>query len=69
VIETDAHEGPVYVEAENALYFTTLPASSNIPVANSKQVAIRKISVAGGRFPLAPQAVRPYLLPPTWPMA
>ncbi|ANG63224.1 hypothetical protein A8C75_12565 [Marinobacterium aestuarii] len=57
VIETDAHEGPVYVEAENALYFTTLPASSNIPVANAKQVAIRKISLACDSFPLAPQAV------------
>ncbi|MCP8689865.1 SMP-30/gluconolactonase/LRE family protein [Marinobacterium sedimentorum] len=57
VIETDAHEGPVYVGAENALYFTTLPASSNIPVANARQVAIRKISLEGERFPLTPQAV------------
>jgi gluconolactonase len=25
LVDVDAHEGPVYVEAENALYFTTLP--------------------------------------------
>jgi len=25
VVDVDAHEGPVYVEAEHALYFTTLP--------------------------------------------
>jgi len=26
VVEVDAHEGPVYVAGENALYFTTLPS-------------------------------------------
>lgn len=57
VIETDAHEGPVYVADENALYFTTVPASSNIPVANSKQVAIKRISLDGDHFPLDPDAV------------
>lgn len=25
LVETDAHEGPVYVGAEHALYFTTVP--------------------------------------------
>jgi gluconolactonase len=25
IVDVDAHEGPVYVEAEHALYFTTLP--------------------------------------------
>jgi hypothetical protein len=25
-ITTDAHEGPVYVTSEDALYFTTVPA-------------------------------------------
>jgi gluconolactonase len=52
VIETDAHEGPVYVANENALYFTTVPATNNIPVAGSKQVAIKKIPLNGGQFPL-----------------
>jgi gluconolactonase len=56
VIETDAHEGPVYVANENTLYFTTVPASSNIPVANSKEVAIKKISLDGAHFPLNPDA-------------
>lgn len=31
VIETNAHEGPVYVRDEQALYFTTVPANSNVP--------------------------------------
>lgn len=56
VIETDAHEGPVYVKNENTLYFTTVPESSNIPVAGSKQVDIKKISLDGGHFPLDPSA-------------
>lgn len=56
VIETNAHEGPVYVANENALYFTTVPASNNIPVANSKEVAIKRISLAGTNFPLDPDA-------------
>jgi gluconolactonase len=56
VIEIDAHEGPVYVADENALYFTTLPASSNIPVAGSKQVAIKRISLNSKHFPLRPDA-------------
>src|SRR2546427_2864249 len=52
VIETNAHEGPVYVKQENALYFTTLPANSNIPLALSKEVAIKRISLDSDRFPL-----------------
>ena len=56
VIETDAHEGPVYVANENTLYFTTVPTSSNIPVANSKHVDIKKISLDGAQFPLDPSA-------------
>src|SRR5262245_41484024 len=56
VIETDAHEGPVYVADENTLYFTTVPRSNNIPVANSKEVSIKKISLAADQFPLDPSA-------------
>ena len=40
VIETNAHEGPVYVKEEDALYFTTVPEANNIPVAGSKRVDI-----------------------------
>lgn len=56
VIETNAHEGPVYVNNENALYFTTVPANSNIPLAGFKEVAIKRISLDSDQFPLAPDA-------------
>ena len=32
VAETDAHEGPVYIPGEDALYFTTLPQPRNTPM-------------------------------------
>jgi gluconolactonase len=56
VIETNAHEGPVYVADEHALYFTTVPVSNNIPIAGSKQVAIKRTSLKSKRFPLDPKA-------------
>jgi len=43
VIDTDAHEGPVYVADEDALYVTTLP---------SPHAQIRRIALDGLRFPL-----------------
>src|SRR5215217_2352870 len=42
VVETDAHEGPVYVTSEDALYFTT----------QRPEVAIKRLALDGGRFPL-----------------
>lgn len=54
VIETNAHEGPVYVKDENALYFTTVPADSNIPLQGFKEVAIKRISLDSDEYPLAP---------------
>ncbi|HWT03983.1 MAG TPA: hypothetical protein VN256_27285 [Pyrinomonadaceae bacterium] len=56
VIETNAHEGPVYVAAERALYFTTVPAGSNVPIAGSKEVAVKRNPFDGDRFPLRPEA-------------
>jgi gluconolactonase len=56
VIETNAHEGPVYVKAEQALYFTTVPANSNVPVADSREVQIKRIDLNTKHFPLAPGA-------------
>jgi gluconolactonase len=56
VIETNAHEGPVYVKEENALYFTTVPESSNIPLQGWKQVAIKRVSLDSDLFPLDPDA-------------
>jgi gluconolactonase len=32
LVDTDAHEGPVYVEDEHALYFTTLPRGGRIDI-------------------------------------
>jgi gluconolactonase len=39
VVEVDAHEGPVYVPDEDALYFTSVPAPD---------VAIKRLSLASG---------------------
>ena len=44
VVGTDAHEGPVYVPSEDALYFTT----------QRPDVAIRRLALDGDRFPLEP---------------
>ncbi len=49
VADVDAHEGPVYVEAEDALYFTTLPKPG-------PEVAIKRLSLATGEVRLVRQA-------------
>jgi gluconolactonase len=46
VMETDAHEGPVYVPAENALYFTTVPR----PGPAGPRVDIRRLALDGMRL-------------------
>jgi gluconolactonase len=56
VMETNAHEGPVYVKDEQALYFTTVPANSNVPVADSREVQIKRIDLQTNHFPLDPDA-------------
>lgn len=53
---TNAHEGPVYVLAEQALYITTLPVASNIPLAGSKQVAIKRLDLDTAQFPFQVRA-------------
>ncbi len=45
LIETNAHEGPVYVASEHALYFTTVPESG------PKNIAIRRVPLIGNTFP------------------
>jgi gluconolactonase len=45
LIETNAHEGPVYVAAEHALYFTTVPEPG------PKNIAIMRLVLKGDRFP------------------
>jgi gluconolactonase len=54
VADVDAHEGPVYVEAEDALYFTTLPRRLT---AGSPEVAIKRLALDGLDFPVAPARV------------
>src|SRR5205814_6218787 len=49
VADVDAHEGPVYVEAEDALYFTTLPKPG-------PEVAIKRLSLATGEIRIVRQA-------------
>ncbi|MDJ0512588.1 MAG: SMP-30/gluconolactonase/LRE family protein [Methyloceanibacter sp.] len=45
LIETNAHEGPVYVAAEHALYFTTVPEPG------PKNIAIMRLALEGKTFP------------------
>jgi gluconolactonase len=51
LIDTDAHEGPVYVRDEDALYFTSVPAETDIPAPRSQKVAIRRLQLDGTSFP------------------
>src|SRR6516225_6691672 len=52
VADTDAHEGPVYVPSEDALYFTTVPRPSGIATHGSPEVTIKRLALDGTRFPL-----------------
>ncbi|MDQ8728257.1 SMP-30/gluconolactonase/LRE family protein [Bradyrhizobium sp. LHD-71] len=49
--QTTAHEGPVYVASEHALYFTTVPEPG------FKNVAIRRLQLQGEEFPFEAQAL------------
>src|SRR3954467_2571813 len=57
VVSTDAHEGPVYVADEDALYFTTLPRRAQDPRPGVPEVAINRLALDGDRFPLEPERV------------
>jgi gluconolactonase len=57
VVSTDAHEGPVYVADEDALYFTTLPRRAQDPRPAVPEVAINRLALDGDRFPLEPERV------------
>ncbi len=46
LLDTDAHEGPVYLPAQNALYFTTVPQDINVPLPGYKTVAVSKLDLA-----------------------
>jgi gluconolactonase len=49
VVEVDAHEGPVYIPAEDALYFTTVRSPAG--------VAVKRLQLDGPRFPLGRERV------------
>jgi gluconolactonase len=57
VLSIDAHEGPVYVPDEDALYLTTVPARGNIPAPGFPRVQVKRIALDGDRFPLEPDRV------------
>ncbi len=48
VVDVDAHEGPVYLAGEDALYFTTLPRAGRI----SPLASINRLALDGDRFPV-----------------
>lgn len=52
VIDTDAHEGPVYVSDEDALYFTSVPRPGTEPASRFPAVSIKRLALDGYRFPL-----------------
>jgi gluconolactonase len=49
----DAHEGPVYVAEEDALYATTVP----VPTVGVPRVQVKRIALDGTRFPVEPDRV------------
>jgi gluconolactonase len=52
VADTDAHEGPVYVPDEDALYFTTVPRLAAGADHGSPEVAVKRIQLDGEHFPV-----------------
>ncbi len=54
ILETNAHEGPVYVAGEGALYFTTVPVDTGIPLSGFKTVAIQRLAFGSDTFPFGP---------------
>jgi len=57
VVDVDAHEGPVYVPDEDALYFTTLPRETGVPGPGFPIVGVKRLALDGDRFPLEPERV------------
>jgi gluconolactonase len=61
VAETDAHEGPVYIPGQDALYFTTLPRPGNTPAPGTPRAVIKRLALNGLSFPV--DGSRPSVLP------
>jgi gluconolactonase len=63
VAETDAHEGPVYVPGEDALYFTTVPRAPALPAPGMPQAAIKRLSLYGLSLPVDPSRLSTLRVP------
>jgi len=63
VAETDAHEGPVYIPGEDALYFTTVPRAPAMPAPGMPQAAIKRISLDGLSLPVDPSRLSTLQVP------
>lgn len=46
LVETDAHEGPVYDRRSNSLLFTTVPRTLGVPMPGWKEVSIGRLDLA-----------------------
>jgi gluconolactonase len=57
VVDVDSHEGPIYVAAEDALYFTSVPRASETRGPGFPNVAIKRLSLDGDRFPVDPERI------------
>jgi gluconolactonase len=49
VANVNAHEGPVYVRDWDAILFTTVPVTTNVPAFGDKNVAIGQLDVVSGK--------------------
>ena len=49
VPNVNAHEGPVYVRKWNAVLFTTVPATTNVPLSGDRNVSIGRLDVGSRR--------------------
>jgi len=56
-LDVEAHEGPVYLAREDALYFTTVPRVRHEAGLEVPLVDIRRLNLDGYRFPLEPERV------------
>ena len=54
VAETDAHEGPVYIPAEDALYFTSLPGNVGTSAPGAPCAVVKRLALDGLSFPVDP---------------
>ena len=48
IANVSAHEGPVYVRGEDAVYFTSVPQTTNVPAFGDRNVFIGRLDVRSG---------------------